>query len=456
MESLFVFTWLLIGFFALLSAWPLDFQDDAEYVNFRQPNTEFLGTDDENSLDSDIRSEGWGFSKPRLPRTKFVFIKNDLSNGDGGAFEFKKPTEPLIKPRAAGKTHIPTISDETPLYLNYAEKDDASHHFPSLLASLSEKTTSAPAAELSLETQDNEPESENKKFDPSVLTLPEYVQEDTESNIPEPEIDFTQRLAIPLPQEQDHEEELKVNNEEPPYPDARLSQNDAEDANYEDVGEASSDMTNSSTLTPLENQVPEVIEIIAPAPVPPHNLQAHPEIHFAPASHLDFFFGHGTEKRSGKDDDAANTTTLLVPIVAACACAAIVGTVAAALVYKRTHKKKPYTDIEDPSYGVTGPPVKPTFLDLNGDRSLAKSAETYHYQHQKQKIMSSVDNNPSSGGSTEPKSGDHSDYDTEDDDEAEDYGDYTVYECPGLAPPGDLEVVNPMFTTLKKDDSAEE
>jgi hypothetical protein len=134
---------------------------------------------------------------------------------------------------------------------------------------------------------------------------------------------------------------------------------------------------------------------------------------------------------------------------------------AAAILHRRNSRKPTLSDQEEPSYGVTGPgPIKPTFLDLSGDRSLAKSAETYHYQHQKRQILSSVENNPSSGGSTAtPRSGDHSDYDSdEDEEEGEDYGDYTVYECPGLAGPVDsVEVVNPMFSASNnKENTSEE
>lgn len=56
---------------------------------------------------------------------------------------------------------------------------------------------------------------------------------------------------------------------------------------------------------------------------------------------------------------------------------------------------------------------------------MAQSAQMYHYQHQKQQIIAMENQN----------SGDHngsmSDIDT---DEENEEGDYTVYECPGLAP----------------------
>uniref|UniRef100_A0A3P8T360 Neural proliferation, differentiation and control, 1b n=1 Tax=Amphiprion percula TaxID=161767 RepID=A0A3P8T360_AMPPE len=70
-----------------------------------------------------------------------------------------------------------------------------------------------------------------------------------------------------------------------------------------------------------------------------------------------------------------------------------------------------------------------------GDKKLAHSAQMYHYQHQKQQMLSFDKHRdepkvPDSGAST--------------DEENED-GDFTVYECPGLAPTGEMEVKNPLF-----------
>ncbi|KAK2902560.1 neural proliferation differentiation and control protein 1 [Channa argus] len=76
-----------------------------------------------------------------------------------------------------------------------------------------------------------------------------------------------------------------------------------------------------------------------------------------------------------------------------------------------------------------------TFDNLPGDKKLAHSAQMYHYQHQKQQMLSLEKHRdepkvPDSGAST--------------DEENED-GDFTVYECPGLAPTGEMEVRNPLF-----------
>ncbi|XP_056887720.1 neural proliferation differentiation and control protein 1 isoform X2 [Takifugu flavidus] len=85
-----------------------------------------------------------------------------------------------------------------------------------------------------------------------------------------------------------------------------------------------------------------------------------------------------------------------------------------------------------PVYGLMG---APTFDSLPGDKRLAHSAQMFHYQHQKQQMLSMEKHRdepkvPDSGAST--------------DEENED-GDFTVYECPGLAPTGEMEVKNPLF-----------
>ncbi|KAL0979072.1 hypothetical protein UPYG_G00180170 [Umbra pygmaea] len=73
--------------------------------------------------------------------------------------------------------------------------------------------------------------------------------------------------------------------------------------------------------------------------------------------------------------------------------------------------------------------------NMPGDRKLAQSAQMYHYQHQKQQMLSLEKHRD------EPKVPDSA---ATSDEENED-GDFTVYECPGLAPTGEMEVKNPLF-----------
>ncbi|XP_041643216.1 neural proliferation differentiation and control protein 1 [Cheilinus undulatus] len=88
--------------------------------------------------------------------------------------------------------------------------------------------------------------------------------------------------------------------------------------------------------------------------------------------------------------------------------------------------------MEYPVYGLMR---AQTFDNMPGDKKLAHSAQMYHYQHQKQQMLSLEKQRdepkvPDSGAST---------------DEENDDGDFTVYECPGLAPTGEMEVKNPLF-----------
>lgn len=85
---------------------------------------------------------------------------------------------------------------------------------------------------------------------------------------------------------------------------------------------------------------------------------------------------------------------------------------------------------------MTGPNKEKLSPTSGGDRRLAQNAQMYHYQHQKQQIIAMESK------MNEDRNGSLSDAGHSDDEE----GDYTVYECPGLAPTGgDMEVKNPLF-----------
>lgn len=126
--------------------------------------------------------------------------------------------------------------------------------------------------------------------------------------------------------------------------------------------------------------------------------------------------------------------TTIVAVSSALVAFAVVG---AGICYHRYQKNaKAAEDVEYPAYGVTGNArdISPT----SADRKLAQNAQLYHYQHQKQQMMAF----DSSNGNGHRGNGGISD--NESDDDAEE-GDYTVYECPGLAPTGEMEVRNPLF-----------
>lgn len=91
--------------------------------------------------------------------------------------------------------------------------------------------------------------------------------------------------------------------------------------------------------------------------------------------------------------------------------------------------------VDYPAYGGTGASAATPNGSSMGDKTLAQSAQMYHYQHQKQQMLSLGNHKPEQKVvDTEVTS-----------DEEEVGGDFTVYECPGLAPTGEMEVKNPLF-----------
>ncbi|UJR21675.1 hypothetical protein I4U23_024752 [Adineta vaga] len=132
--------------------------------------------------------------------------------------------------------------------------------------------------------------------------------------------------------------------------------------------------------------------------------------------------------------------TLFFVIVGTCCMIGVVGLVAATIFWYKIQKRaRDAADVEYPSYGVTGPnstggKISPS--STMSDRKLAQSAQMFHYQQQRQQMMAQEKDLLDAKAN-------HSD---DSDDEAPGGGDYTVYECPGLAPTGEMEVRNPLFT----------
>jgi hypothetical protein len=129
---------------------------------------------------------------------------------------------------------------------------------------------------------------------------------------------------------------------------------------------------------------------------------------------------------------------LFLMVVGTCSLVGVVGLVAAAIFWYKIQKRaEAAVDAEYPSYGVTGPnsggKISPS--STMSDRKLAQSAQMFHYQQQRQQMMAQE----KAHLDVKPVNSDDSD------DEAPAGGDYTVYECPGLAPTGEMEVRNPLF-----------
>uniref|UniRef100_T1HA33 Neural proliferation differentiation and control protein n=1 Tax=Rhodnius prolixus TaxID=13249 RepID=T1HA33_RHOPR len=135
------------------------------------------------------------------------------------------------------------------------------------------------------------------------------------------------------------------------------------------------------------------------------------------------------------DFDSTKENILLIALVVGSSVVAVSGI--ALLIYgfvRLQRNAKAAADVEYPAYGVTGPNKEAT---PTGDRRLAHSAQMYHYQLTKQQIIA-MERLLSRG----ERRGSISEADSDDENEE---GDYTVYECPGLAPTGEMEVKNPLF-----------
>lgn len=125
----------------------------------------------------------------------------------------------------------------------------------------------------------------------------------------------------------------------------------------------------------------------------------------------------------------------VVAMIAGVSAAITVAVIAVGLGwYTLRQKIKAASDVDYPAYGVTGP--NKDLLYPSSDKKFAQSVDMYHYQQQKQKKMSLE--NKSNGETNDGFSDLDGEFDMDD-------GDYTVYECPGFAPTGEMEVKNPLF-----------
>ncbi|XP_006900717.1 PREDICTED: neural proliferation differentiation and control protein 1 [Elephantulus edwardii] len=123
---------------------------------------------------------------------------------------------------------------------------------------------------------------------------------------------------------------------------------------------------------------------------------------------------------------------LILVLIVACSLAGMTALTMAALCWCRLQREIHLSRKTD--YSQKGPcsPAAPRISP--GDQRLAHSAEMYHYQHQRQQMLCLERHK-------EPPK----DLDSAPSDEENEDGDFTVYECPGLAPTGEMEVRNPLF-----------
>ncbi|XP_067339846.1 neural proliferation differentiation and control protein 1a isoform X2 [Channa argus] len=127
---------------------------------------------------------------------------------------------------------------------------------------------------------------------------------------------------------------------------------------------------------------------------------------------------------------------IIVIIISLCAAVGAVAMILATVCYVKLQKESHLAQkIDYPAFGGANNPAATVTNTSMGDKTLAQSAQMYHYQHQKQQILSMGSHKPEQKVlETEVTS-----------DEEEVGGDFTVYECPGLAPTGEMEVKNPLF-----------
>jgi len=146
------------------------------------------------------------------------------------------------------------------------------------------------------------------------------------------------------------------------------------------------------------------------------------------------------EEESGIGLLYSSGNMLFIAFVTMCCVLSVVGVVGGAYYYKhvRAINEDPFDDFT--RYSPAGPgrdKLKKNFACEKGDETLAYKAQLHHYQQTKQKIIG--DGLNGNHGAMEDDASDKSD------DEADLEHNFSVYECPGLAPTGDIEVQNPNF-----------
>ncbi|XP_034997424.1 neural proliferation differentiation and control protein 1a isoform X2 [Hippoglossus stenolepis] len=133
---------------------------------------------------------------------------------------------------------------------------------------------------------------------------------------------------------------------------------------------------------------------------------------------------------------APRNDMILVILISLSVIVGLVAVILATVCYIKTEKEARLVEkVDYPAFsGPSAPPAPDTGSSM-GDKTLAQNAQMYHYQHQKQQMLSMGTHKP------EQKVIDNE----VTSDEEEVGGDFTVYECPGLAPTGEMEVKNPLF-----------
>lgn len=133
---------------------------------------------------------------------------------------------------------------------------------------------------------------------------------------------------------------------------------------------------------------------------------------------------------------ASKSDNILVIMISVCVVLGTVAVILATVCYVKLQKDVRLAQkVDYPAFKGAGLPSATTNVPSMGDKNLAQNAQMYHYQHQKQQMLSMGKNKPEQKVLDSEVTSD----------EEEVGGDFTVYECPGLAPTGEMEVKNPLF-----------
>ncbi|XP_069019498.1 neural proliferation differentiation and control protein 1a [Embiotoca jacksoni] len=133
---------------------------------------------------------------------------------------------------------------------------------------------------------------------------------------------------------------------------------------------------------------------------------------------------------------APRKDSIIVILISLCVAVGTVAMILATVCFIKLQKESRLAKkVDYPAFSGTGMPNAKANGASMGDKTLAKSAQMYHYQHQKQQMLSM--------GNHKPEQKVHETAVPSDEEEVG--GDFTVYECPGLAPTGEMEVKNPLF-----------
>uniref|UniRef100_UPI0037E8E5DD neural proliferation differentiation and control protein 1-like n=1 Tax=Semicossyphus pulcher TaxID=241346 RepID=UPI0037E8E5DD len=231
---------------------------------------------------------------------------------------------------------------------------------------------------------------------------------------PDEEIDFLQSII-----EKQQVVEVKQPKHKPKHPaadssqaDAKKSKADASKQKQRSQSRHSDHTVNTTAAAPP----PAVSALDAPTTQPGATVadgRAHPIVVVTPKSN--------------------NVIIILISLFVA---VGLVAFVMATVCYVKLQKESRLAQkVDYPAFKGTDPPAATANGTSMGDKTLAQSAQMYHYQHQKQQMLSVGNHKPEQKvADTEVTS-----------DEEEVGGDFTVYECPGLAPTGEMEVKNPLF-----------